>query len=143
MHIYKKIIILSYFSFLLLILLLPTNSSLAILVCGAGEIPAPDGASCITPNNGGLIDVIQKLQGLLNAIVPLLVALGVVYFVWGVVQYVVGDGEEAKTKGRDRMIYGIIGLAVIIGVWGLVGILLSTFDISGGTAPDVSNLLPQ
>jgi len=46
-----------------------------------------------------------------------LLALGVVYFVWGVVTYVIASDEEAKKTGRDRIIYGIIGLAVIIGVW--------------------------
>ncbi|MCE9549267.1 pilin, partial [Candidatus Nomurabacteria bacterium] len=74
-------------------------------------------------------DVICRIGSLLNAIVPVLVALGVVYFVWGVVQYVVGDNEEAKKKGRDRVIFGIIGLALIIGLWGIVSLVINTFDI--------------
>ena len=39
------------------------------------------------------------------------------------------ESEEAKSTGRDRIIFGIIGLAVIIGVWGLVAILRNTFDL--------------
>ncbi len=68
-----------------------------------------------------------KIQNLLNAAVPLLLALGVVYFVWGVVQFVIAGGEEAKTKGRDRVVYGIIGLAIIIGLWGIVNLVVNTF----------------
>ena len=64
-----------------------------------------------------------------------MIALGVLFFVWGVITFVIGNDEEAKTKGRNRMIYGIIGLAVIIGMWGLVNILTKTFDLNnvGGT----------
>lgn len=70
-----------------------------------------------------------KISQLLNAVIPVLIALGVVYFVWGVVQYVISNDEEAKKTGRNRMIYGIIGLAVIIGMWGLVNILKNTFGL--------------
>ena len=65
--------------------------------------------------------------------VPVLIAFGVVYFVWGVVRFMIADGEEAKTKGKDQIIYGIIGLAVIVGVWGLVNIVVETFNIGGQT----------
>ena len=77
-------------------------------------------------NNGTISYILCTIQQLLNAVVPVLMALGVVYFVWGVVQYVIGDSEEAKKKGRDRIIYGIIGFAVIIGLWGLVNIVVNT-----------------
>lgn len=73
------------------------------------------------------------VQGLLNSIVPVLIALGVVYFVWGVVQYVIGGGEEAKKKGRDHIIYGIIGFAVIVGLWGLVTLVTTTLLPDSGS----------
>ena len=85
----------------------------------------------------GLGGIICQFQQLLNTIVPVLVSLGVVYFVWGVVQYVIADGEEAKKKGKDRIIYGVIGFAVIIGLWGLVNIVVNTFDLNS-TAPSLS-----
>jgi hypothetical protein len=37
--------------------------------------------------------------------------------------------EEQKTKGRDKIIYGIIGLVVIVGMWGLVNIVTKTFGL--------------
>lgn len=79
----------------------------------------------------GLTKILCQIKELLNATVPVLVALGLVYFVWGVVRYVIGDEEEAKKKGKDIMIFGIIGLAVIIGMWGLVNIVVNTFFSSG------------
>ncbi len=83
----------------------------------------------------GLELLLCNIHQLLNAVVPVLVALGVVYFVWGVVQYVIAGGEEAKKQGKNRVIYGIIGLVVIVGVWGLVGVVINTFGIGEGVAP--------
>ncbi len=89
-----------------------------------GVDPSSCGASGQVDTIGGIF---CKVGELLTAVVPVLVALGVVFFVYGVITYVIADDEEAKSKGRDRIIYGIIGLAVIIAVWGLVGILVKTF----------------
>ncbi len=93
---------------------------------------------------GGLSGLLVRINNLLGAVVPVLVALGVVYFIWGVVQYFIGDSEEAKSAGRDRIIYGIIGLAVIISVWGLVYLLADTFvDQTTTGAPEISSLVTQ
>jgi hypothetical protein len=86
--------------------------------------------SCTVGNNGTLLGVLCLIGQILNAIVPVLIALGVVYFVWGVITYVISSDEEAKKAGRDRIIFGIIGLAVIIGLWGLVNILRTTFGVN-------------
>lgn len=82
-------------------------------------------------NGSGLENILCIIHRLLNAIVPVLLMLGVVYFVWGVVMYVIADDEEAKKKGKDHVIFGIVGLAIIIGVWGLVNVIVNTFDIGG------------
>ena len=97
----------------------------------------------------GLVGVLCKISTLLGAILPVLVGLGVVYFAWGVVTYFIGSDEEAKKKGRDRIIFGIIGLAVIISVWGLVYLLTDTFGLSTngsdfkGVPDNLNELLPS
>ena len=85
-------------------------------VCNSGTITTLQGILC-------------KISEILNAVIPVLIALGVVYFVWGVITYIIAKEEEAKTAGRNRIIWGIIGLAVIIGLWGLVNILKNTFGL--------------
>ncbi len=89
--------------------------------------------SCDIGNNGTLLGILCRIGQILNAVVPVLIALGVVYFVWGVITYVISSDEEAKTAGRNRMIFGIIGLAVIIGLWGLVNVLRGTFGVNNNT----------
>lgn len=89
-----------------------------------------------------LISLLCKIGYILNAIVPVLVALGVVYFIWGVITYVISSDEEAKKAGRNRIIFGIIGLAVIVGMWGLVRILGTTFGIQSGSGTNAGITLP-
>jgi zinc transporter ZupT len=87
-----------------------------------------------------------KLQHLINyiiciigkSVIPLILTLAVATFVWGVVQYVINDQEEAKKeKGRMFMIWGVIGITVMVSVWGLVGILGSTFNIDTKFVPQL------
>ena len=122
----------------------PTGTHLDIVSSGC----VPDvavgqgsgGSSVICPT-GTIASLICQIQQLLNSVVPLLLALGVVMFTWGVVQYVISDEEEAKSKGRDRIIYGVIGLAVILGIWGLVNLVVNTFGLGGSVAPDITKKL--
>ena len=93
---------------------------------------SPNTKSCTGVSLGTVEGIICKVANILDIIIPVLVVLGVVYFVWGVVSFVISDDEEAKTKGRDRMIFGIIGLVVIVAMWGLVGIINNTFGLGAG-----------
>ena len=88
---------------------------------------------------GNIQEVICRVMSILNSLIPLIVTLGIIYFVWGVVSYVIASDAEAKKKGRDRIIFGIIGLAVIISVWGLVVLLRDTFF--GNSDPNVQDIV--
>ncbi len=89
----------------------------------------------LADSKGTVEDIICKIGSILDTVIPILVVLGVVYFVWGVISYVISDDEKAKKEGRDRMIYGIIGLVVIVAMWGLVSIVSNTFDVGGYGQP--------
>ena len=68
-----------------------------------------------------------------KSVVPLLVALAVVYFIWGLITFIKNaDSEPEREKGRSRMIWGVIALFVIVAVWGLVGVLANTFGVRVG-----------
>ena len=88
----------------------------------------------------GIGKFICNLQQILNSFIPLLITLGLVYFIWGVIRYVIADGEEAKDKGKDTMLYGVIGFAVIAGLWGLVNIVVQTFNLNTA-APELAPLV--
>lgn len=95
------------------------------------------------------IDSAQSLsawivQFINNILVPLIFALSFVVFIFGVFRYFIAGAanEEARSKGKDIMIYGIIGFAVMIMVWGLVHLLTGTIRLDN-SLPQPGNGLPQ
>lgn len=81
--------------------------------------------------------ILVTVEDILNALIPIIITLGVIYFMWGVIQYTTGKSDDAKKEGRDRMIFGIIGLFVIVSIWGLVNLVSTTFDIEQGGINDL------
>ena len=72
-----------------------------------------------------------KLVGIGNTVTYLLVALAVIFIVWNVVKYVIGgNNPEEKTKAGFNVLWVIVGLFIIVSIWGLVNILTNTFKTS-------------
>jgi hypothetical protein len=78
-------------------------------------------------------DIVCKIGSILNSIIPVLITLGIIYFIWGIVTYFIGGDEEAKKKGRSRIIYGLIGLVAIFAMDGLILIVINTFNLDQGS----------
>lgn len=84
------------------------------------------------PSTPGNISDVLNLFGciLKNAVVPLLITLSIVVFIAGIVKFIAGADEAGKREeGRRFMLYGIIGLFVMVSIWGLVGTIQGTFGI--------------
>ena len=67
-----------------------------------------------------------------NIIAPLILAFAFLAFIWGIVNYFFlnGGNEEKRAEGRQFAIWGLLGIVVIISLWGLVDIILSTLGIA-------------
>jgi len=92
---------------------------------------------------GGTVDtILEKLVGYLNYIVPALITVAVVYFIWGVISFMTSSDEEAKKKGRTKIINGLIGLFVIVSFWGIIAVVKRTFDIGNTTGQNITPCYP-
>jgi hypothetical protein len=73
---------------------------------------------------------------LVRSVIPLLVALAVIGFIWGVIQYFLNpDNEEKKKNGKTFMLWGIIALFVMTSIWGLVNVFSGTFKTGKPVVP--------
>jgi len=71
-------------------------------------------------SSGALVSFIDRVKGTLNLVIGVLFSLVTVYFIWGVIQYVRSGGNEEKlTEGKRHMVWGIIGMAIMAGAWGI------------------------
>jgi hypothetical protein len=89
-------------------------------------------ATASGPNLSYFTGFIESIQKLINLALPLIVGLALVAFFWGVGQIIWG-GDDAKKAGKIKIIWGIVGLFVMVSVWGLVGFLGSILGVGAGS----------
>ena len=84
-----------------------------------------------------IYDLIEKVDKIMRQIIGILFTAGTVVFLWGVIQYMSAAGDEKKIKdARQKIYYGIIGLALMVAVWGIVRVIVTTFELdTNGNSP--------
>ncbi len=75
-----------------------------------------------------LDSIIGLVDRTIKELVPIVISLAVLVFLYGVVKWLWTDGDSKK-EGATYMVWGVIALFVMVSVWGLVGLLQQTFDI--------------
>ena len=88
-----------------------------------------------------LNSIVDMIKSLINVALPILVAGAVLWLAFNIVRYVVAGGEEAKAGAKTHIVWGVVGLFAIVSIWGLVGMLTTTFKTNKSvTESDVTNL---
>ncbi len=66
-------------------------------------------------------------------VLGLLVLLALANFIYAVVRYIAAyENENERAERRAQIFWGIIGLFVILSVWGLVYVISNTFGLDMG-----------
>jgi len=110
----------------------------------AGLALAPALAFAAPLSNIG--DLLTSFGNLVSAALPIVVGIALLGFFYGLAMFIfnAGKDEAKRAEGRSIMIYGIIGLFVMVSVWGLVNFVGSAFGINrgetSGTIPGVKGL---
>ena len=81
----------------------------------------------------GIFNILNLVGNVIVGLIPIILGLAVLMFLIGVFRYVVANGEDDKAKGRQFMIWGIVGLFVMVSVWGLVNLLSDTLRLNNVT----------
>lgn len=112
-------------------------------VIAFGLALAPSFAFAAITDVGGILTFAMSL---LNSATVLIMAAAVVWFLIGVFQFISAKSDAiGKAEARNKIIYGIVGLAVMASVYGLVGILTNTIGQgnNSGIIPPVLPTLPR
>ena len=68
---------------------------------------------------------------IINPLILLLAAGAFVVFLWGIFEFVRNAGESTKREdGRRAIMWGIVGLVIIFGAYGIINLALGTFGIT-------------
>lgn len=78
------------------------------------------------------MDVIYRInQAIVNPLIIFMFSVALLYFAWGVLQFIFYmDSEEKRDEGKMHMLWGIVGMFIMFGVFGIIQIILGTFGIT-------------
>jgi heme/copper-type cytochrome/quinol oxidase subunit 4 len=99
----------------------------------------------LAQTSGAITDankLVEKLTNLGNTFIQILIAFAVIYIIYNVVRYLVmgGDDEEKRKKAGQAILWGVVGLFVILSIWGLVRILTNTFRTDTTTPANIPQI---
>lgn len=91
-------------------------------------------------------DLVGIFLGLINAIIPVLLSLALLMFVWGLAKFISKAGDaKNNAAGKELMKWGLVGLFIMVSYMGIVAFFYRDFEFTrafpgrGGT----SRFLPQ
>ncbi len=98
-----------------------------------------------TPDLSNLAILLRSIGRLIDIALPIVVALGLLAFFFGLAKFIFNAGdEEARKQARGIMIWGIVALFVMVAVWGLVKFIGDAVGITpggnSGNIPSVQGL---
>ena len=71
-------------------------------------------------------------QYILNPFIAFLFTLALAYFIYGVFQFLMNsDREDARTTGKQNMLWGVIGMAIMMSVFGIMQVIINTLGVTG------------
>ena len=72
---------------------------------------------------GGVMNLLKLVTDIVGALVPVIIGIAVLTFIWGLLKYITAKDSEAQGEARTVIISGIVVIFVMVSVWGLVNLL--------------------
>ncbi len=90
------------------------------------------------PATGDLIN--RFTTYVIDPAILLVFSAGLLLFIWGIVEFLwsLKDGE-GHNEGKMHMVWGIVGMLVMVSVYGIVALIDNTFGLNISN-PDVSRI---
>jgi hypothetical protein len=86
-------------------------------------------------------DAMQRVSTyIIDPVLLVVFALGFTLFLYGLVEFLWKLNGEGDTKeGKQHMLWGIVGMLIMVSVYGIINVIDSTFNLNFSN-PDVSRM---
>ena len=76
-------------------------------------------------------ELLKKIDALiLNPIIKLAFAVALLVFFWGIFQFIMSEtGDTKRKEGQKKIWYGLLGMFIMVSVYGIIRVILGTFGI--------------
>ena len=66
---------------------------------------------------------------IVNPTLEVVFMAGLVVFMWGLVEFLWhSDSDQGKEKGKAHMLWGVIGMFIMVSAFGLLTLIINTID---------------
>jgi uncharacterized membrane-anchored protein len=109
------------------------GSSVATSIVSFAQIALAQ-QNVVDPNanitTSGLAAFFNQINAIINYIIPFIVGLAVLVVIYGVFGFISNAAdEEARASAKQFIVWGILGIVIMLSVWGLVSILANTLNV--------------
>ena len=67
---------------------------------------------------------------ILQPLIWLMVVVAFLVFLWGIFQFIIhSDNDEKRKEGSKHMLWGIVGMVIMVSAYGIVAILKGTLGV--------------
>lgn len=110
----------------------PTGGTSGITTTGGSGATGAAVGECSAIRFRSLLDILIWIKCVISGvIVPLIFSLATLFFMWNLTMFIrSSDNSQKKEDARQRMVWGLIALFIMLSVWGIITILSNIFGIS-------------
>jgi uncharacterized membrane protein YidH (DUF202 family) len=78
-----------------------------------------------------IMEIIGRVnEHIINPLIFLFIMIASVVFAWGLYNFISNaDNDEARTKGKNSMVWGIVGIVIMISSYVILAMVTSTFNL--------------
>lgn len=74
------------------------------------------------------LDKVNRI--ILNPVITLIFAVAFLIFFYGLFEFIRGAAkDDVREEGKRKIVYGLIGMLIMFGVYGIIRVVLGTFGI--------------
>lgn len=90
-----------------------------------------------------IFGLVCRITAIIRLLLPFIIALAILVILWGILIYLTQAGSEEKRKEAiGYVVWGIISLFVMVSIWGLVNVLIFTFNFERHLSPRLVPTVP-
>ena len=78
-----------------------------------------------------ITDFLNKVnRAIVNPLILLLFGIALLVFIWGLFRFITSaESDEGREIGKKNILWGLIGMVIMISVFGIIRLIMGTFGI--------------
>lgn len=77
-----------------------------------------------------LSQLVGKIIGIINLVIPVLISVALVFFIIGLVRYIYESADaHGHTEGKNLIVWGLVAMFILVSVWGILSVMREALNL--------------